>query len=59
MHDVWWDRVDSIHSAQDGDHWRALVNTVMNLMVPQKAGNFLSSRATISFSRRTVLHGVN
>jgi hypothetical protein len=26
--------VDWIHLAQDGDHWWALVNTVMNLWVP-------------------------
>jgi hypothetical protein len=26
--------VDWIHLAQDGDRWRALVNTVMNLRVP-------------------------
>jgi hypothetical protein len=35
--------VDWIHWAQDRDRWRALVNTVMNLQVPQNAGNFLTS----------------
>jgi hypothetical protein len=34
--------VDWIHLAQDRDQWQALVNTVMNLQVPQKAGNFLT-----------------
>jgi hypothetical protein len=29
-----WDGVDWIDLAQDRDHWRALVNTVMNLRVP-------------------------
>jgi hypothetical protein len=35
--------VDRIHLAQDRDQWCALVNMVMNLQVPQKAGNFLTS----------------
>jgi hypothetical protein len=32
--------VDWMHLAQDRAQWRALVNTVMNLHVPQKVGNF-------------------
>jgi hypothetical protein len=35
------------------------MNTVMNLRVPLKAGNFQTSLVTISFSRRTLLHGVS
>jgi hypothetical protein len=35
-----------------------LVKMVLNLQFPQKVGNFLNSRATTSFSVRTVLEGV-
>jgi hypothetical protein len=32
--EIGWDVVDWIELAQDRDQWSALVNTVMNLMVP-------------------------
>jgi hypothetical protein len=35
--------MDSIDVVQDRNRWRALVNAVMNLQVPQNAANFLSS----------------
>jgi hypothetical protein len=35
--------VDWIHMAPDKDQWWAAVNTVMNLRVPYKAGNVLTS----------------
>jgi hypothetical protein len=41
--EILWEGVDCIHVDQDRDQWRALMNTVINLWVPQKAGNFLTS----------------
>jgi hypothetical protein len=32
--EIGWDGVDWVELAQDRDHWRALVNTVMNIRVP-------------------------
>jgi hypothetical protein len=34
LREIGFGDVDWIHLAQDGDRWRALVNTVMNLRVP-------------------------
>jgi hypothetical protein len=50
--------MDWIYLAQDGDQWRALVNTAIRLRVPINVGNFLSSFATGGFSRRSQLHDV-
>jgi hypothetical protein len=42
LRETGWEDVDLIYLAQDRDQWQMLVNTVMNLGVPQKSGNFLS-----------------
>jgi hypothetical protein len=31
IREIWWEFVDWLHLSQDRDHWRALVNTVMDL----------------------------
>jgi hypothetical protein len=55
LREIGWDCVDWVDLAQDRDQWRALVNTVMKLRVPQNAGKFLSGCKIGGFSRRAQL----
>jgi hypothetical protein len=41
--EIGWEGVNRIHPPRDRDQRRAVVNTVMNLRVPKKEGNFLTS----------------
>jgi hypothetical protein len=59
LREIGWVGMDWIDLAQDKDQWRALVNTVMNLRVPQNVGEFLSGCTTGSLSKRARLHGVS
>ena len=45
--------------AQDRDRWWALVSTVMNLRISKMRGISRLAAETVSFSRRTLLHGVS
>jgi hypothetical protein len=44
--EVQWGDVDWIGLAQDGDKWRALVNSALNLRVPWNAGKLSSVLTT-------------
>jgi hypothetical protein len=45
--------------AEDRDRWWALVNTVRNLWVPKMRGISVLAAEPVSFSRRSLLHGVS
>jgi hypothetical protein len=54
--EIGWGVMDWIYLAQDRDQWRALVNTIMNLQVPQNFGKLLNNCTTGGFSRRAQLN---
>jgi hypothetical protein len=43
LREIEWEDVDWMQLAQDRVQWRAVVYMVINLRVPRKAGNFLTS----------------
>jgi hypothetical protein len=43
LREIEWDGMEWIDLVQDRRQWRALVNAIMNLRVPQNAGKFLST----------------
>jgi len=42
LREIGWEVVDWMNMAEDRDQWRTVVNTVMNLRVPEEAENFLA-----------------
>jgi len=50
---------DWMELAQDRDRWRTLVSTVRNLQVPKMWHISWLAADPVSFSRRTLLHGVS
>jgi hypothetical protein len=59
IQEVGWGGMNWIVLIVDRDRWQGLMNAVMNLLVPKNAGNFFTSRGHVSFSGRTLLHGVS
>jgi hypothetical protein len=51
--------VDWIGLAQDTDRWRALVNSVLNLRLPENAGKLSSILTTRDLSSIAQLYGVS
>jgi hypothetical protein len=43
LREIDWGGMDLINMAQDKGHWGTLVNSVMNIRVPEDVGKFLSS----------------
>jgi hypothetical protein len=49
LKEIGWGGMDWIDLVQDRGQWRAFVNTVMNLWVPENVGKILSSCTTSFF----------
>ena len=59
LQEVGWGGMDLIDLADDRDRCRTRVNATMSPRIPYNAENFLTCREPVSFSRRTLLHGVS
>jgi hypothetical protein len=59
LREIGWGGIDWIDLAENGDQWRVLVNTAMNLRVACNVGKFMSSCTTGDFSRKPQLYVVS
>jgi hypothetical protein len=59
LQEIGCEYMDWIELALNRDMWRELLNAVMNLWAANNVVNFLTSCKQVSFSRRTLFHGVS
>jgi len=59
LQEVRWGEMDCIDKAHDSDRNGVSLNAAMKLWFPCHAGNFLSRREPVGFSRTTVILGVS
>jgi hypothetical protein len=57
--EIGWGGMDWIGLAMGRGQWRALVNVVMNLQVPENAGKFLNNCTAVGIPRRAHLQEVS
>jgi hypothetical protein len=57
--EVGWGDEDWIGLAKDRNRWRALVNSVLNLLIPLNAGKLSSGLTSSGLSRSVQLHRVS
>jgi hypothetical protein len=59
LREIVWGQVDWIGMAHYRDKWRALVNVVMNLQVPENSGKLSSGLTSGGLSSSAQLHRVS
>jgi hypothetical protein len=58
LNEIGWECVDWIHLTLGRDQWQALSNVVQTFRFQKGQGISSLAEGTISFSKRTLLHGV-
>jgi len=59
LKEMGWEGMAWIHLVQDRDKWEALVNKVMNIQVPQHAGNFCPAEKPLAAQEELCCYGVS
>lgn len=58
LKEISWEGVHSTDLSQSRQKWRDLMNTILNLLIPENAKNILNNWRSTNFPR-TLLHGVS